>query len=149
MNLINQIQNIKHTDSGNFFLLAGPCVVESEENVMQVAEYLNKLSGELKIPYVFKASYRKANRSRIDSFTGIGDEKALKLLRKVREELKVPVVTDVHSPEDFFWDWGGENISALFKKHKENYSYSKRQSEKIQIILFKTVKRESSHHKRV
>lgn len=100
MNLINQIQNIKNTHSGNFFLLAGPCVVESEENVMQVAEHMIKLTGELKIPYVFKASYRKANRSRIDSFTGIGDDKALKLLRKVREELEVPVVTDIHSPEE-------------------------------------------------
>lgn len=100
MNLINQIENIQHTTSGNFFLMAGPCVVENEENVMQVAEYMIKLTNELKIPYVFKASYRKANRSRIDSFTGIGNEKALKLLRKVREQLEVPVVTDVHSPEE-------------------------------------------------
>lgn len=100
MNLISQLQNIKHTSSGNFFLLAGPCVVESEENVMQVAEHMIQLTTELKIPYVFKASYRKANRSKIDSFTGIGDEKALKLLGKVREKLEVPVVTDIHSPEE-------------------------------------------------
>jgi 2-dehydro-3-deoxyphosphooctonate aldolase (KDO 8-P synthase) len=100
MNLINQIQNIKNTDSGNFFLLAGPCVVESEDNVMQVATYMKELTDKLKIPYIFKASYRKANRSRIDSFTGIGDEKALKLLEKVRKELLIPVVTDIHTEEE-------------------------------------------------
>ncbi len=100
MELINQIENIKFTDSGNFFLLAGPCVVESEKNVMEVAEYMKKLTTDLKIPYIFKASYRKANRSRIDSFTGIGDEKALKLLQKVKKELKIPVVTDIHDSEE-------------------------------------------------
>lgn len=100
MELINQIENIQFTESGNFFLLAGPCVVESEKNVMEVAEYMKNLTHKLKIPYIFKASYRKANRSRIDSFTGIGDEKALKLLQKVKEELKIPVVTDIHSREE-------------------------------------------------
>ncbi|MFW5644947.1 MAG: 3-deoxy-8-phosphooctulonate synthase [Bacteroidota bacterium] len=100
MELLTQIENIQFTDSGNFFLLAGPCVVESEENIMEIAEYMKELTADLKIPYVFKASYRKANRSRIDSFTGIGDEKALKLLRKVKEELKIPVVTDIHTSEE-------------------------------------------------
>ncbi len=100
MKLIKQIQNINYTDSGNFFLLAGPCVVESEEIVMQVAEAVLKISDTLHIPYIFKASYRKANRSRLDSFTGVGDEKALKLLRKVRETFSLPVVTDVHTTEE-------------------------------------------------
>ncbi len=100
MKLIKQIQNIRFTDSGNFFLLAGPCVVESEEIVMQVAEAVLKISDKLHIPYIFKASYRKANRSRLDSFTGLGDEKALKLLRKVRETFHLPVVTDVHTTEE-------------------------------------------------
>ena len=100
MKILEQIENIQNIDSGNFFLLAGPCVVEGEKILMEVAEYMKKLTNDLKIPYVFKASYRKANRSRIDSFTGIGDEKALKLLGKVREQLELPVVTDIHSIEE-------------------------------------------------
>jgi len=95
--MIEQLEYIKHTDSGNFFLLAGPCVVESEALVMEVAEKVKTITDKLSIPYVFKASYRKANRSRRDSFTGIGDEKALQLLAKVRRELELPVVTDIHS----------------------------------------------------
>jgi len=98
--MINSITNLKHTDSGQFFLLAGPCVVESEEMVFQIAEKIIKITDTLKIPYIFKASYRKANRSRIDSFTGIGDEEALKILGKVREKFKVPVVTDIHTAEE-------------------------------------------------
>lgn len=87
----------KLTSSKNFFLMAGPCVVESEEIVMHIASYMTDLTSRLGIPYVFKASYRKANRSRLDSFTGIGDEKALAILRKVRKEFGVPVVTDIHT----------------------------------------------------
>src|SRR6056297_1652080 len=98
--MINSITNLKHTDSGQFFLLAGPCVVESEEMVFQIAEKIIKITDTLKIPYIFKASYRKANRSRIDSFTGIGDEEALKILGKVREKFKVPVVTDIHTAQE-------------------------------------------------
>jgi len=98
--MIKNIPNIKHTQSNNFFLLAGPCVVESEENVFQIAEKIIEITNKLKIPYIFKASYRKANRSRVDSFTGIGDEKALKILQKVREQLKVPVVSDVHTEDE-------------------------------------------------
>ena len=100
MELLKKIEYIRHLEAGNFFLLAGPCVVESEKNLMQVAEYMKNLSDKLKIPYVFKASYRKANRSRIDSFTGIGDKKALQLLQKVREHFHVPVVTDIHTIEE-------------------------------------------------
>ncbi len=95
--MIENIPNIKHTDSGNFFLLAGPCAIEGETIAMQIAERVVEITEKLKIPYVFKGSYRKANRSRLDSFTGIGDEKALKILRKVNETFGIPTVTDIHS----------------------------------------------------
>ncbi len=84
----------------NFFLLAGPCVVESEEVVMSIAEKVLSICDKLSIPYVFKASYRKANRTRLDSFTGIGDEKALKIMAKVKSEFNVPIVTDIHAAEE-------------------------------------------------
>ena len=98
--ILTSIENIRHTDSGMFFLLAGPCVVESEQVVMTVAEKMCELTDRYKIPYIFKGSYRKANRSRNDSFTGIGDIEALKLLAKVKREFNVPVVTDIHNPEE-------------------------------------------------
>ncbi len=98
--MIKNIPLIKNTDSNNFFLLAGPCVVESEENVMLIAEKVAKITDKLKIPYIFKASYRKANRSRLDSFTGIGDLKALKILRKVKETFNLPIVTDIHTAQE-------------------------------------------------
>lgn len=85
---------------GNFFLFAGPCVIEGEEMALDIAGRLTEVTSALGIPYVFKGSYRKANRSRIDSFTGIGDEKALKILRKVKETFGIPVVTDIHLPEE-------------------------------------------------
>lgn len=84
----------------NFFLLAGPCVIEGEEMAMRIAERIVAMTADRNIPYVFKGSYRKANRSRLDSFTGIGDEKALRVLRRVRETFNVPVVTDIHSAEE-------------------------------------------------
>lgn len=86
--------------SRNFFLLAGPCVIEGETMAMEIAEKVIEATTALGIPYVFKGSYRKANRSRLDSFTGIGDEKALSILRKVRETFGVPVVTDIHTPDE-------------------------------------------------
>jgi len=92
--------NLRHTDSGNFFLLAGPCVIESEEMALNIAEKAVAVTDRLKIPYVFKGSYRKANRSRNDSFTGIGDEKALKILQKVGKTFGIPTVTDIHSAEE-------------------------------------------------
>lgn len=91
---------LKHSDSGNFLLLAGPCVVESEEITLRVAAEVVKLSDRYRIPLIFKSSYRKANRSRLDSFSGIGDEKALEILAAVRTKFSVPVVTDIHSPEE-------------------------------------------------
>ena len=99
MNLSN-IPKIKHLDSDNFFLLAGPCAIEGEEMAMRIAEKLVSITNDLKIPYVFKGSFKKANRSRIDSFSGIGDEKALKILRKVSETFEIPTVTDIHTNED-------------------------------------------------
>jgi 2-dehydro-3-deoxyphosphooctonate aldolase (KDO 8-P synthase) len=80
----------------NFFLMAGSCVIEGEEMALRIAEHIVSITSRLDIPYIFKGSYRKANRSRIDSFTGIGDEKALKILRKVGETFDIPVVTDIH-----------------------------------------------------
>ena len=99
MQLAN-IPNIKNLDSNNFFLLAGPCAIEGEEMALKIAEKVVKITSDLKIPYVFKGSFKKANRSRIDSFTGIGDEKALKILQKVGETFNIPTVTDIHTNED-------------------------------------------------
>lgn len=98
--VIDRIEGIRNCDSGMFFLMAGPCVVESEKLVMEIAEKMVHITDKLRIPYIFKGSYRKANRSRLDSFTGIGDEKALKILGKVRSELGIPLVTDIHSAEE-------------------------------------------------
>lgn len=97
---LNKIPKIKHTTSNNFFLLAGPCAIESEEMAMQIAEKILEITDKLEIPFIFKGSFKKANRSRIDSFTGIGDEKALKILRKVSETFDVPTVTDIHEVSD-------------------------------------------------
>jgi 2-dehydro-3-deoxyphosphooctonate aldolase (KDO 8-P synthase) len=94
------IPGISYGKSGNFFLIAGPCVVESREVVFEVARHLVKLSEKYQIPYIFKASYRKANRSKGDSFAGIGDIKALKILADVRKQLSIPVITDIHNPEE-------------------------------------------------
>ncbi|WP_372644151.1 3-deoxy-8-phosphooctulonate synthase [Ancylomarina sp.] len=98
--MIKNIPNIKHTESGNFFLLAGPCAIEGEEIAMQIAERIVEITNKLEIPFIFKGSYRKANRSRLDSFSGIGDEKALKILKKVSDTFGVPTVTDIHSAEE-------------------------------------------------
>lgn len=87
-------------DTSGFFMLAGPCVVEDEQMPMAIAQQIKVLSDRYNIPFIFKASYRKANRTRLDSFTGIGDEKALKLIREVGEELDIPVVTDIHTAEE-------------------------------------------------
>jgi len=100
MNVISNIERIKHTNEENFFLLAGPCVVEGESITREVASTLKSITEKLKIPFIFKASYRKANRSRSDSFTGIGDENALKILARIREEFDIPIVTDIHTAEE-------------------------------------------------
>ncbi|MFY8136510.1 MAG: 3-deoxy-8-phosphooctulonate synthase [Flavobacteriales bacterium] len=98
--MIQEVPNIKHLENDNFFLIAGPCVVESEELIFEVAEKVKAITDRLGIPYIFKASYRKANRSRGDSFTGIGDEKGLELIRKVGDHFNLPVTTDFHSAEE-------------------------------------------------
>jgi 2-dehydro-3-deoxyphosphooctonate aldolase (KDO 8-P synthase) len=82
-----------------FFLIAGPCVVENEEMPMEIARHIQKITDRLGIPFIFKASYMKANRSRSDSFTGIGHEKALQLISRVGKELEIPVLTDIHTEE--------------------------------------------------
>jgi len=96
----NLIPKLKHTESDNFFLLAGPCAIESEDMALRIAEKVVGITDALKIPYIFKGSFKKANRSRIDSFTGIGDEKALQILQKVSETFDVPTVTDIHEVSD-------------------------------------------------
>ncbi len=97
---MNTIEYLNSSASGNFFLLAGPCVIESRQMALDIANTIAPICRELDIPYVFKGSYRKANRSRLDSFTGIGDLEALKILGEVRETVGVPVVTDIHNPEE-------------------------------------------------
>lgn len=97
---MNTLDYLNSSKTNNFFLLAGPCVIEGEEMALDIAEKICKITTELNIPYVFKGSYRKANRSRIDSFTGIGDEKALKILSKIKTTFNVPVVTDIHNAEE-------------------------------------------------
>ena len=94
------VPKLKHTDSDNFFLLCGPCAIEGEDMALRIAEKVVSITDKLQIPYVFKGSFKKANRSRIDSFTGIGDEKALKILKKVSETFDIPTVTDIHEVSD-------------------------------------------------
>lgn len=98
--MVPKIDKLAHTTTGNFFLMAGPCVIESEKMAMEIAEKILKITDQLQIPFIFKGSYRKANRSRHDSFTGIGDKKALQILRKAGMTFNIPVVTDFHSAEE-------------------------------------------------
>ncbi|WP_370757239.1 3-deoxy-8-phosphooctulonate synthase [Coprobacter secundus] len=95
--MLLQTDKLKASQTNNFFLLAGPCVIEGEDMALNIAEHIVKITRRLDIPYIFKGSYRKANRSRIDSFTGIGDEKALHILRRISETFGIPVVTDIHT----------------------------------------------------
>jgi 2-dehydro-3-deoxyphosphooctonate aldolase (KDO 8-P synthase) len=99
MNL-SDIPRLKNLDANNFFLIAGPCAIESEDMAFEIATKVNDLCQQFKIPYIFKGSYRKANRSRGDSFTGIGDEKALNILKKVGETFDIPTTTDIHTDEE-------------------------------------------------
>lgn len=94
------LQNLQHKSPGNFFLIAGPCVVENEQMPFEIARKIKSISEKLKIPFIFKASYKKANRSRIDSFTGIGDEEALKIIKRIGEEFKIPLITDIHTEQE-------------------------------------------------
>lgn len=94
------LQKLNYTDSDNFFLIAGPCVIEDVHSPFSIAERLKDITDRLHIPFAFKASYRKANRSRVDSFTGIGDQAGLEVLRAISTQYEVPVVTDIHAEED-------------------------------------------------
>ena len=98
--MIDNIPNIKNNDSNNFFLIAGPCAIEGEEMAFEIAEKIFDITNRLKIPFIFKGSFKKANRSRIDSFTGIGDNKALEILKKVGKKLNIPTITDIHEIKD-------------------------------------------------
>ena len=98
--MLAKIKNIRHQRSGNFFLIAGPCAIEGEEMAMEIAKKILDITDKLEIPFIFKGSYRKANRSRLDSFTSIGDKKALEILKKVGKRFNIPTVTDIHSAEE-------------------------------------------------
>jgi len=98
--MISNIPKINHTNSGNFFLMAGPCAIEGEEIAFKIANKILDITSKLEIPFIFKGSFKKANRSRLDSFTGIGDEKALSILKKIGKELNIPTVTDIHEISD-------------------------------------------------
>lgn len=98
--MLQHIENIDHLNENNFFLIAGPCAIEGEQMAVDIASTLQEITNRLKIPFIFKGSYKKANRSRLDSFTGIGDEKALQILSKIKRELSIAVTTDVHTAEE-------------------------------------------------
>ncbi|MEJ2162784.1 MAG: 3-deoxy-8-phosphooctulonate synthase [Robiginitalea sp.] len=98
--VLASIPQIRYASDGNFFLLSGPCAIEGEAMALRIAETILTITDDLKIPFIFKGSFKKANRSRVDSFTGIGDEKALKILRKVSETFQIPTVTDIHEVSD-------------------------------------------------
>lgn len=107
------LPEIKHLDTGNFLLIAGPCVVENEENCLTIAEHVVKLSEKYAFPYIFKASYKKANRSKLDSFTGIGDREALEILKKIKNKYQIPVLTDIHTPEEAYFAAGYADILQI------------------------------------
>ena len=98
--MINLLPNIHHKDSGQFFLIAGPCAIEGEAMAFQIAEEILEITNQLRIPFIFKGSYKKANRSRLDSFTGIGDIKALEILKKIGQKFNIPTTTDIHTDEE-------------------------------------------------
>ena len=98
--IFNSLQKIKNKDSEQFLLIAGPCAIENEKMAISIAEKLIKITDKLKIPFVFKGSFKKANRSKIDSFTGIGDKKALNILKKIGNDLNVTTLTDIHETKD-------------------------------------------------
>ncbi len=98
--MLDTLEKLKYKDSDNFFLLAGPCAIESKEIVEETAAKIQEITDKLQIPWILKGSYKKANRSRLDSFTGIGDEKALQILKNAGDKFNVPTVTDIHIPEE-------------------------------------------------
>mgnify|MGYP002529041104 CR=1 FL=1 len=121
---LQDIPKIKHTNSNNFFLLAGPCAIESEDMALRIAERIVEITNSLEIPYIFKGSFKKANRSRIDSFTGIGDENALKILKKVSETFDIPTVTDIHQISD-------TNLAAQYVDVLQIHAFLVRQTDLV------------------
>ena len=111
MNPLNSISNLPNKGSDNFFLIAGPCVIENEDVLRETAETIISVCNKLNIPFIFKSSYRKANRSKLDSFTGIGDLEGLKLLRKISKEYNIPTITDIHSEKEA--EMAAEYVDAL------------------------------------
>jgi len=103
MKTLENIPQLRHINARNFFLIAGPCVIESKELCFEVAEKIVAITDRLEIPFIFKSSYKKANRSKLDSFTGIGDKAALEILRDVKKHFKIPVLTDIHSVEEAYF----------------------------------------------
>jgi 2-dehydro-3-deoxyphosphooctonate aldolase (KDO 8-P synthase) len=97
--MIQYLENIQHKNSKNFFLIAGPCIIEGEDMALRIAEKVIELTNKFEIPYIFKGSFKKANRSRVDSFTSIGEEKSLEILQKVGETFNIPTTTDIHENE--------------------------------------------------
>ncbi|MGV4413780.1 3-deoxy-8-phosphooctulonate synthase [Chryseobacterium sp. T1] len=97
--MIQYLDNIQHKDSKNFFLIAGPCIIEGEDMALRIAEKVITITDKYNIPYIFKGSFKKANRSRVDSFTSIGEEKSLEILKKVGETFNIPTTTDIHENE--------------------------------------------------
>lgn len=98
--MLESLEKIRYLDQNNFFLIAGPCAIEGRDMAMRIAEKVKTITEKHQIPYIFKGSYRKANRSRLDSFTGIGDEKALKILAEVKSTFELPVITDIHAADE-------------------------------------------------
>ncbi len=98
--MLEKINKIKHIDKGNFFLIAGPCIIEGEEMAIEIAEKILDITNNLEIPFIFKGSYRKANRSRLDSFTGIGDIESLEILKNIGERFNIATITDIHTAEE-------------------------------------------------
>jgi 2-dehydro-3-deoxyphosphooctonate aldolase (KDO 8-P synthase) len=109
--MIQHLQNIRHKNSKNFFLIAGPCAIEDEATAFEIAEKIVQLSDKYKIPYIFKGSFKKANRSRVDSFTGIGDEKALEIIKKIGEKFDIPTTTDIH--ENYHAELAAKYVDVL------------------------------------
>ena len=121
------VNDLKNRD--NFFLMAGPCAIEGEDMALRIAEKVVGITNKLNIPYIFKGSYRKANRSRLDSFTGIGDEKALKILRRVGDTFGIPTVTDIHVcgyPANPCFPLPADGPAGSCCQDKENCQYQKR-----------------------
>lgn len=113
METIGSIPRIKHVHSGNFFLIAGPCVIESRELCFETARHISKIADKLKIPFIFKSSYKKANRSKLDSFIGIGEKEGLEILRDIRKALNIPVLTDIHSVEEAYFASGYVDVIQI------------------------------------